>query len=264
MPTPKQKRIVILESSYSPSSLVANLNLTMDAQFATHTSVATVSTFEDSSTTGTENSEYKMAFSVIGSSAIGSLTVSFMGEGDDAGPGISVAKTTATSTSSDPTASSATVTPIASPTHSYVRGWQQPVLERDVELIDNLGGVDIRVKAESGYNVTQTVTSTADDELILSYLWTDANGLHLSEGTVKFEASSTVLGDYELGEITVTDNPSSSRLTGEEGRKALRERIRAAAKELRRLRKERRKAARDERKDDRKGDREDRKEHRDR
>jgi hypothetical protein len=234
MPTPKQKRIVVLQSSYSPSNLVANLNLTMDALFTTHSTVTTVNTFEDASTTGTEDTEYQMAFSVVGSGAIGALTVSFSGRGDNLASGVSVAKIAA-SLNSVPRARTTTVTPIPSPDHYFERVWQQPVLDGANTLVDQVGAIDVRVKAESGHTVTQTVTSTAADALILTYLWTDSNGLHLASGTVKLLASSAPFGDYTLGDETVTDDPAQGSLGTPEPRKALRMRLRDLARKIRRL-----------------------------
>jgi hypothetical protein len=234
MPTPKSKRIVVLQSSYSPSNLVANLNLTMDALFTTHSTVTTVNTFEDASTTGTEDTEYQMAFSIVGSGAIGALTVSFSGRGDNLASGVSAAKIAA-SLNSVPRAMTTTVTPIPSPDHYFERVWQQPVLDGANMLVDQIGAIDVRVKAESGHTVTQTVTSTAADELILTYLWTDSNGLHLASGTVKLLASSAPFGDYTLGDETVTDDPAQGSLGTPETRKALRIRLRDLARKIRRL-----------------------------
>jgi hypothetical protein len=246
MPTPKSKRIVVLQSSYSPSNLVADFNLEMEADFTTHSTVGTANTYEDSSSTGNEQSEYKLAFSIVGGGAIGALTIGFSGQGEDIISGVSVAKTTATSTSQDPTASAGTVTPIASPDHYYERVWQQGVFERDVEQLDQVGGIDMRVKAESGYTVTQTVTSTDPERLIITYEWKNGNGVTMSAGTVSLTAGSSPFGDYTLGEVTVTDDPApgGARAT-REGRKALRERIRDTAKALRRERRDARHDRRD-------------------
>lgn len=247
MPTPKSKRIVVLQSSYSPSNLVADLNLTMDASFTTHTSIATVNTFEDSSTTGAEATEYQMAFSIVGGAAVGALTVSFSGQGDDLATGVGMAKTAA-SLNSNPRAVVGTVTPIPTPDHYYERVWSQPALDGVNELVDQVGGIDMRVKAETGYTVTQTVTSTAEDTLIITYRWADGAGGQLALGTVKLLASSAAHGTYDLGDVTVVDDPASgARAT--ESRKSLRERLREIARELRRRRREDRKDRRDERHD---------------
>jgi len=215
MPSPKQKRIIVLQSSYAPSKLVANLNLTMDALFTTHAAVTTVNTFEDASTTGTEDTEYQMAFSSVGSGAIGALTVSLRGRGDNLASGVAAAKIAA-SFSSVPRAMSTKVTPIPSPDHSFERVWQQAALDGANPLVDQVGAIEVRVKAESGYTVTQTVTSTAREELILTYRWTNGDGLQLASGTVKLLASSAPFGDYTLGEELVTDD--SARLVASASR----------------------------------------------
>ena len=64
MPTPKNKRIVVLQSSYSATNVIANLNLTMNANFTTPGNVTTVNLLEDSSGTGTEATAYQMSFSI--------------------------------------------------------------------------------------------------------------------------------------------------------------------------------------------------------
>jgi hypothetical protein len=235
MPSPKQKRIIVLQSSYSPSKLVANLNLTMDAHFTTHSTVNTANTFEDASTTGTEDTEYQMAFSSVGAGPIGALTVSFSGHGDNLANGVSAAKIAA-SLSSVPRATSTAVTPIPLPDHSFERVWQQPALDGANTLVDQVGAIDVRVKAEHGYTVTQMVTSSIEDELILTYLWTNSQGLHLASGNVKLLASSSPFGDFTLAEATVTDDSAQSGRGAQETGKALRMRLRELAREIRRPR----------------------------
>ena len=232
MPTPKNKRTVVLQSSFSPSNLVADLNLTMDANFTTPSNVQTVNVTEDTSATGAESTEYQMSFN-LATGPLGVITLSFSGEGDAPASGVSVAKTAATTTT-NPRASTGTVTPIATPDAQYQRSWGQPALDGSTELVDQLAGLDVRVKASTGYTVTQTVTSTAAAELVLTYAWKDVNGVSIISGTVKLQASSTPQGSYTLGAVTVTDDPApAARGTGEEDRKAMRERLKALARELR-------------------------------
>ena len=57
MPTPKSKRIIVLSSSYSPSNIIANLNLTMNATFVTPSNVTTVNVAEEASSSSSESSE---------------------------------------------------------------------------------------------------------------------------------------------------------------------------------------------------------------
>ncbi|MBK7826716.1 hypothetical protein [Nannocystis sp.] len=241
MPTPKNKRIVVLQSSYSATNVIANLNLTMNANFTTPGNVTTVNLLEDSSGTGTEATEYQMSFSIAGAAgsvAIGAITLSFTGEGAELASGVSVAKTSA-STTTVPRGSSGRVTPIATPDAYQERVWSQTALNGTDELVDQVAGIDMRVKAESGYTVTQTVTSWDEDELVVAYEWKNAAGTSFASGTVRLEAASTAQGSYTLGSVVVVDDPpqGASRLAGET-RSALRERIRGVTREIRRLRRE--------------------------
>lgn len=238
MPTPKSKRIIVLSSNYSPSDVIANLNLAMNATFTTPANITTVNVTEDSSSAGDEATEYSMTFSVTGGASLGQITLSFSGEGEDLASGVSVTKPSATTTTV-PRATSGTVTPIASPDASHQRVWSQPALNGATELVDQVAGLDMRVKAESGYTVIQTVLQWDDDELIVGYEWKDATGATIVSGTVKLEAVATALGSYTLGDVTVVDDPpqGAQRRAGET-RKSLRERIRAVAREIRRRRRE--------------------------
>jgi len=238
MPTPKNKRIVVLQSSYSATNVIANLNLTMNANFTTPGNVTTVNLLEDSSGTGTEATEYQMSFTVAGGAAIGAITLSFSGEGTELASGVGVAKTSA-STTTVPRGSSGRVTPIESPDAYQERVWTQTALNGTDELVDQVAGLDMRVKAETGYTVTQTVTSWDEDELVVAYAWKDAAGTSLVSGTVRLEAASTAQGSYTLGSVVGVDDPpqGAQRLAGET-RSALRERIRGVTREIRRLRRE--------------------------
>jgi hypothetical protein len=238
MPSPKSKRIIVLQSSYAPTNVIANLNLTMNATFATPGTITTVNVTEDSSGAGAEASEYSMTFSVTGGATVGQLTLSFSGEGQDLASGVGMAKTSATTTTV-PRATAGTVTPIATPDAYHERVWSQPALDGASELVDQVAGLDMRVKAESGYTVIQTVTSWDDDELIVAYEWKDAAGGTVLSGTVKLEAAAAAEGSYTLGDVTVVDDPpqGAQRLAGE-SRRALRERIRTVAREIRRNRRE--------------------------
>lgn len=211
MPTPKTKRDIVLQSSFSATD-VATLSLGVDAQFTTSRGTNTVNLFEDNSV-GNENeaTEYQMSF---GPSAgqIGVLTMSFTGQGNPAMKDVRVVKTSAVSTI-DPPPTTSTVTPITSPDASYSRTWQQAALDAGAaEVVNQVGSVDIRVKAGSSYRVTQTVTSTATGQLVLSYAWRSANGADVMSGTVTFTASSVASAGYSLGTATVNDtNPSAVR-----------------------------------------------------
>lgn len=233
MPKPKSKRTVLLQSSFSPTSLVGDFNLDMDASFDSAANVATVNIDEDTSTTGNESSEYQMSFALSSGAPIGVITLSFTGSGDAPAPGVSVAKTRA-ATETDPQATSGTVTPLANPDAFYERVWQQAVLDKKDELIDQVCGLDVRVKAATNYTVTQTVTSTAEALLVLTYAWKDASGTALISGTVKLAASSAALGGFDLGPVTVTDDSSrSSREPLSRGSDRLRARVESVTREHR-------------------------------
>jgi hypothetical protein len=238
MPTPKTKRIIVLSSSFSSTNIIANLNVTMNATFVTPSNITTVNVTEEAVSSSSESSEYSMTFAVTGGASVGQLTLSFTGEGDDLASGVGVAKTSATTTTV-PRGTAGTVTPIVSPNAFQERVWSQTALNGANELVDQVTGLDMRVKAESGYTVTQTVTSWDDDELIVAYEWKNAAGTSVVSGTVKLEAVSAAQGSYTLADVVVVDDPpqGAQRLAGET-RMALRERIREVARAIRARRRE--------------------------
>lgn len=211
MPTPKTKRDIVLQSSFSATD-VATLSLGVDAQFTTPRATRTVNLFEDSSV-GNENeaTEYRMTFGPS-TAKIGIITLSFTGQGVPAVKELSVTKTRATS-EIDPPPTTEAVTPIANPDASYTRSWQQAALDAGAnQMVNQVGGVDVRVKAGDTYSVTQTVTSTATAALVLGYSWKNASGVEIVSGTVTFTASSVAGAGYSLGTATVTDtSPSATR-----------------------------------------------------
>lgn len=212
MPTPKAKRDIVLQSTFSAGT-VATLSLGVDAQFTTPRGANTVNLFEDTSAgTTNEATEYQMSFNNGSSSQIGLITFSFTGRGDSAVRGLIVDKTSAVS-SIDPTPRTSSVTPIASPDASYTRTWQQAALDAGAtQMVNQIGGLDIRVKAASNYRVIQTVTSTATAQLVLSYTFNSANGAEVMSGTVTLTASSVAGDGYSLGAATVIDNsPTTTR-----------------------------------------------------
>lgn len=214
MPTPKNKRDVILQSSFSSTQVVATLGLGMDAQFNTPTGSITTNLFEDASGSDDESTDYQMTFAVSSTAQIGVITISFLGEGDNPVSGLTVAKTRAVS-DIDPAPTTTTVTPIANPDAFYTRSWQQPALNSsEVPQVDQVGALEVRVKASAGYTVTQTVTSTAEDHLVLTYAWSDSTG-QIVTGTLNFTASSVAGSGFSLGKLNVSDTSSSAgaRLT---------------------------------------------------
>ncbi len=211
MPTPKSKREVVLQSTFSAGT-VATLSLGVDAAFTTPRGTTTVNRFEDSSSgTSNEATEYRMAFDPRSSEQIGVITFSFTGGGSDPAPGLVVNKTSAISTI-DPPPRTTDVTPINSPDASFSRSWQQAALDAGAtQMVRQVGGVSIRVKAASGNRVTQTVTSASTAQLIVSYTFNAANGDEVMTGTVTFTASSVASAGYSLGAATVVDNPGTVR-----------------------------------------------------
>lgn len=210
MPTPKAKRDIVLQSTFSAAN-VATLSLGVDASFTTNRGVDTANIFEDSSAgTSNEATEYQMSFTNGSNAPVGQITLSFFGRGDNQTRGLVVNKTSAVS-SIDPTPRTATVTPISNPDASYSRTWQQAALNGTSTMVTQVGGVDVRVKANGGYSVIQTVTSTAIGQLVLSYAFKTATGADVATGTVTLTASSVAGTGYSLGTASVTDsNPRSS------------------------------------------------------
>ena len=202
MPTAKSKRVVDLFSSYSPTNMIASLRLTMEASFTTGASMVTTNLFQDLSTTGNESSRYKMTFRLPTGAIVGELTLGFAGRGENLASGVSVGKT-ATSTF-DPLATTTTVTLLPVPTAHYTRTWQQNALNAGTTLVKQVGYLDVRSVAGSGYIVTQTLTSAAAASLVLTYGWGTMTGALVS-GTVRLDASATPAGIYTLGAATVID-----------------------------------------------------------
>jgi len=206
MPTPKTKRDIVLKSTFSATNPVASVSLGVDAQFTTQRGTNTINLFEDSSSGDTdEATEYQMSFGPS-TGATGVITLSFLGEGEVAARGLSVAKTSAVS-DIDPAPTTTTVTPIPDPDARYTRTWQQAALDAQAtQLVNQVGGVDIRVKAGSGHTVLQTVTSTAVGQLVIGYSWRSATGAEVISGSVTFTASSVADAGYSLGTATVADS----------------------------------------------------------
>lgn len=205
MPTPKTKRDILLKSSITATDTVATLSLGMDAQFATPAGTTTINLFQDASAATNEDTEYQMTFGPS-TGAIGVVTIGFTGQDNPTAKRVKIVKTVTTS-DFDPPETTTSVTPIASPDASWTRSWQQAALDaQSSQVVDQVGGIDIRVKAGTGYSVTQTVTSTATAELVLAYVWRDATGADVITGSFTFTASSVPGPGYSLGTATATDN----------------------------------------------------------
>jgi hypothetical protein len=205
MPTPKTKRDIVLQSTFSSTATVATLSLGVDARFTTPNGINTFNRFEDSSSgTSDEATEYQMTFGAS-TGAIGVITISFIGEGELPAPDVRVNKTSAVS-DIDPAPTTTTVTPLPDPSARYTRSWQQAALDQASQLVVQVGGVDVRVKADNGHSVTQTVTSTAIGQLVLTYSWKNRRGAEVIGGSLTFTASSVAGAGYSLGTATVSDS----------------------------------------------------------
>lgn len=204
MPSPKTRRVIVLQSCYSPTDVIANLSLTMEASFTSATSVLTTNLVQDLSTTSNESSKYKMTFKLASGATVGELTLSFAGRGENLASGVSVVRRPATDTF-DPSATPTTVTLLPVPTTHYTRTWRQNALNSGTTLVKQVGYLDVRSIAGSGYTVSQTLTSAATASLVLSYGWGLVGGLALVSGTVRLDASAAALGAYSLGSATVVD-----------------------------------------------------------
>ena len=203
MPPPKTKRTIILQAGYSHSDPIADLGVTMDATFTHVNSVRPANLLQDLSTTGNETSRYKISFSLSGAT-FAELTLSLAAHGDNLASGVSMTKTSATTTTT-PMATATTVTRLPSPGAHFTRTWQQNALNAGTTLVKQVAYLDVRVTAASGYSVTQTLTSAATNALVLTYSWMDINGVAQVSGTVKLDPLATPSGIYTLGTATVTD-----------------------------------------------------------
>ncbi|MGK3967747.1 hypothetical protein WMF38_26680 [Sorangium sp. So ce118] len=205
MPNQKSKRIVVLQSSVSATTVGA-MNVTMDASFTTNASTSTTNKFEDvSASSSDEKTRYRMAFAVTGGADIGCITLQLIARGEP-GTGVTVNKTTATS-DIVPTPVSGGVTVLDSPAASFERIWKQSVIDANrTEYVDDIAKLDMRVSAAAGYTVAQTVTTQATGQLVISYVWKDANGSAVLSGSVTLDSSVTAGSGYDLGSIGVTDN----------------------------------------------------------
>ncbi len=205
MPKPKTKGVIRIRSSFSSTVTVADLDVTMDAEFDTPTGVTATNLYDDNSNSSAENSSYQMSFRQ-GSTQIGVLTLEWEARGDDPVSGLTVARTLEDQ-EFDPEPRATSVTPIADPDAYYSRNWAQPAFDSQEDVqVDQVTGLEMRVMAASGYSVVQTVTSTAPAELIISYAWKDSLGNDVITGSVKLQAASVAVSPYTLGSITIDDD----------------------------------------------------------
>jgi hypothetical protein len=209
MPTSQSKRTIVLKSSFSAAT-VSELNVDADAQFNV-TAGSTTNKFQDASGTGEEDiTKASMTFANAAGQVIGELTFRVVGRGDPGPAGVTIDKVTRSVIS--PAAGKGNVQMIDNPDQSYERIWKQAALDsQDVEYVDDIAKLDMRVDAAAGYTVDQAVQTQTDNQLVIAYTWTDANGAPAVSGTVTFATSISVGSGYHAGRIRVTDNNPSTR-----------------------------------------------------
>ena len=203
---------MLLKTSVATGS-VSDLDLALTASFTTNLTGTTI-TFQDASAGSLEEeTKYRMAFAGTGP-AIGVITIKLVGNPEPAVPA-TVQKTARDVF--DPPETIGTVTMLDPADDTYERIWKQAVNQGRTQIVDNVGKIDIRAKAEAGYVVNQSVATATDNSLIVNYSWNDANGVAVVSGSVRFDSATRVSTGYTLGSIRVTDNDSGDRaseLTG--------------------------------------------------
>lgn len=210
MPNPKNKRTVVLQSSLHTST-VASLFATLEATF--QAAGAEANTFDDASVGSDEKTRYRLQLFSAAGADIGEVTLRLIAKVDVLQDDITADKTMARE-QLDPPATSAVVTLLAVPAASFERVWKQAALDReDREAVDHLCTLDVRVRAAAGHQVTQTITTQDDEQLVLAYAWHDATGAAVVTGTVTLETGAEAGADHRLGRIRVTDNDPT---TGED------------------------------------------------
>ena len=212
MPTPQNKRIVVLQSSFNATP-VSTLNLTMNAVFTT-TATAT-NKFEDASADNSEDkTKYRMKFVNGAGAEIGVITLRLVAKGDPAA-GVTLSKTGRSTIVPGPTVTDVTL--IESPAASFERIWKQAVADGSGgQAVDDIAKLDMRVSAGTGFTVSQTVTTQANNQLVISYSWLSGSGAPAVTGTVTLDSAVTAAAGYTLGNIRITDNNPT---TGEERRR---------------------------------------------
>lgn len=207
MPSTQSKRDVILKSSVTVNT-VADLNLSMEALFD---APAVEITYEDAGDLDEEErTKYKMVFSTASGTPVGCVTLRLIGNPVPAdGSGVTVSETLARY-DFVPTARETSVALIAAPAASFERVWKQNAKDASrAEVVDNVAKLDVRVAAQSGFTVVQTVRSTDDNELVLLYEWSGAASGVAVSGSVTLSSSAAAGAGYTLGKIRVTDNNPS-------------------------------------------------------
>lgn len=201
------KRDVLLKTGVTAGA-VSDLDLEMNASFTTNLT-GTAITFEDeSASTPEEKTKYKMAFRNSFGATIGVLTVKFVGNPE---PDVPATVQKVARDIFDPAETTGTVTLLDPADDTYERIWKQAVNQGRTQIVDNVGKVDIRVKAEAGYTVAQSVATATDNSLVVNYSWNDANGTAIVSGSVRFDSVVRAYTGYTLGNIRITDIDSGDR-----------------------------------------------------
>lgn len=207
MPSTQSKRIVVLKSDVAATN-VSELNLSMEAIFD---APASEITYEDAGDLDEEErTKYKMIFKSAAGATIGTVTLRLIGNpipADGSGAAVSVARA---GYSFVPDARETNVALLPSPAASFERVWKQNARDASrVEVVDNVAKLDVRVIAESGFSVAQTLRSAGDNELVLIYEWSGAASGVAVSGSVTLSSSAVAGAGYTLGKIRVTDNNPS-------------------------------------------------------
>jgi hypothetical protein len=207
MPTPKMRRDLVLKTGVTAGN-VAQLDIDMIGSFTTALTGTTIQWEDESSGNPEEKSKFKMAFLNVGGANVGALTVRLVG---NPCPDVPATVTKTARQVCDPTATTGSVTLLDPADHSFERVWRQAVSNARVQVLDNVAKIDVRVKAETGYTVNQSVGTATDNQLIVNYAFVDAAGTSVVAGSVRFDTVATAAAGYTLGNIRIVDTDSGER-----------------------------------------------------
>ncbi|MCY0993592.1 hypothetical protein OV203_41020 [Nannocystis sp. ILAH1] len=206
MPTPKLRRDLVLKTGVAAGP-VANLDIDLNASFTTELTGTTIKWEDESSSDPEEQTKFKMSFLNVGGANVGALTIKLVG---NPCPDVPATVTKTARQTTDPTATTGTVTLLDPADDTFERVWRQAVNNSRVQVVDNVAKIDIRAKAEAGYVVNQAVGTATDNSLIVNYAFVDATGTAVVSGSVRFDTSSTASAGYTLGNVRVVDTDSGA------------------------------------------------------
>lgn len=201
------KRDALLKTGVTAGS-VSDLDLEMTATFTTNLTGTTIKFDDESAGSPEEKTKYRMAFANAFGSTVGVLTVKFVGNPE---PDVPATVQKVARDIFDPPETTGNVTMLDPADDTYERIWKQAVSQGRTQIVDNVGKIDIRVKAETGYTVNQSVGTATDNSLIVNYSFLDANGTAVVTGNVRFDSTVRAYTGYTLGNIRVTDIDSGDR-----------------------------------------------------